>query len=431
MSTTRATMGSIPARAGEPARDPGRAGFAPVYPRACGGTALHAVDVLPAVGLSPRVRGNLGASLEVNGRSGSIPARAGEPPARFPVALPELVYPRACGGTFRTRSRPPRRCGLSPRVRGNHRAGDAAEIDARSIPARAGEPKGNEGTRHSEPVYPRACGGTGLQHHRVQPEQGLSPRVRGNPRTHWTEEHHDGSIPARAGEPAGSGCCRAGAGVYPRACGGTPLDDVLVFRESGLSPRVRGNPQDGQVRVRPVGSIPARAGEPRDRSVRPHRRWVYPRACGGTSACRPPPPGSSGLSPRVRGNLTRIQHCVVPLRSIPARAGEPAGCVQASQVQRVYPRACGGTLTGPTSVSVCVGLSPRVRGNLQPRQVRHSQLRSIPARAGEPRIDTLQMCMYAVYPRACGGTANSRSISAMKYGLSPRVRGNPPTISTK
>ena len=54
-----------------------------VYPRACGGTALPYAAVRSGAGLSPRVRGNLelmGAGLLV---ARSIPARAGEPRRRI------------------------------------------------------------------------------------------------------------------------------------------------------------------------------------------------------------------------------------------------------------------------------------------------------------------------------------------------------------
>ena len=71
-------------------------------------------------------------------------------------------------------------------------------------------------------LYPRVCGGTVLFGSQLLPLQGLSPRVRGNQRHHiraWTGQ---GSIPACAGEPWGSGLTGQAVGVYPRVCGGTP-----------------------------------------------------------------------------------------------------------------------------------------------------------------------------------------------------------------
>ena len=70
--------------------------------------------------------------------------------------------------------------------------------------------------------------------------------------------------------------------------------------------------------------------------------------------------------------------------SIPARAGEPPSPTGVNSPSRVYPRACGGTQSGPVPVLTIRGLSPRVRGNPEPRIWKASTTGSIPARAGEP-----------------------------------------------
>ena len=91
----------------------------------------------------------------------------------------------------------------------------------------------------------------------------------------------------------------------------------------GLSPRTRGN----RVRVKPFnlskGSIPAPSGEPCEGRLLPLSTWVYPRARGGTNSlpcCRPL---LMGLSPRTRGNLVKGVFDLKVVRSIPAHAGEP------------------------------------------------------------------------------------------------------------
>ena len=50
-----------------------------VYPRVCGGTNEIGDALAYVYGLSPRVRGNHRASLPAGGSCGSIPACAGEP----------------------------------------------------------------------------------------------------------------------------------------------------------------------------------------------------------------------------------------------------------------------------------------------------------------------------------------------------------------
>ena len=192
----------------------------------------------------------------------SIPARAGEPGAPWSDSPYETVYPRACGGTAITAGMSVMLTGLSPRVRGNHGSGGTAGTRRGSIPARAGEP--DHHVLFSQPirVYPRACGGTENSIRMVDTWRGLSPRVRGNRAYQWSWNVWERSIPARAGEPALMSREDIADEVYPRACGGTPGPLRSPFRNSGLSPRVRGNPLVALSYARPVRSIPARAGEP-------------------------------------------------------------------------------------------------------------------------------------------------------------------------
>ena len=57
------------------------------------------------------------------------------------------------------------------------------------------------------------------------------------------------SIPAGAGEPVGWGAVDNCQWVYPRGSGGTVMYALHPLPHSGLSPRVRGNP-DGVSRLR-------------------------------------------------------------------------------------------------------------------------------------------------------------------------------------
>ena len=70
---------SIPARAGEPIPGDWICSLTVVYPRPCGGAA--AVDSTHTLneGLSPPVRGSPGLQHHLGALVGSIPARAGEP----------------------------------------------------------------------------------------------------------------------------------------------------------------------------------------------------------------------------------------------------------------------------------------------------------------------------------------------------------------
>ena len=152
---------------------------------------------------------------------------------------------------------------------------------------------------------------------------------------------------------------------------------------------------------------------------------VYPRACGGTAECLWEGNALAGLSPRVRGNPPVPAPVPAPFRSIPARAGEPPAIPRSSSTSPVYPRACGGTRPPRRRATVPAGLSPRVRGNPKLRRAVPSYTRSIPARAGEPKRDPGLDIRSRVYPRACGGTLSKDDPRLLLVGLSPRVRGNP------
>ena len=167
-------------------------------------------------------------------------------------------------------------------------------------------------------------------------------------------------------------------------CGGTAHRRPESWQPDGLSPRVRGNPEQLKLQVLPRGTIPACAGEPVAVTVVILVAPDYPRVCGGTILAAWVSVFVQGLSPRVRGNPSRPTPGAVSAGTIPACAGEPAPTQPQKPVRRDYPRVCGGTAIRAIIASCAPGLSPRVRGN-------HSLVFSaavkggtIPACAGEP-----------------------------------------------
>ena len=172
-----------------------------------------------------------------------------------------------------------------------------------------------------------------------------------------------GSIPACAGEPPTRRLTEDLVEVYPRVCGGTTYRPPMTKSGQGLSPRVRGNPRRGDARMMTPRSIPACAGEPSCDYPVLTQAQVYPRVCGGTGPRLRWPSPRGGLSPRVRGNLISGRSTISPTRSIPACAGEPPRIGDGAFSVQVYPRVCGGTTFSIEREGFAEGLSPRVRGN--------------------------------------------------------------------
>ena len=208
-------------------------------------------------------------------------------------------------------------------------------------------------------------------------------------------------------------------------CGGTIACELRAWFAGGLSPRVRGNRPIAPGTKVSDRSIPACAGEPTTSRAMPLVRWVYPRVCGGTGSRRVSLTKTPGLSPRVRGNHNHKGSKNDTERSIPACAGEPLDSARWKRVTEVYPRVCGGTRQGRSPEDPPSGLSPRVRGNLSVRGITDYYAGSIPACAGEPGRRRGASALFEVYPRVCGGTSALIALRSVASGLSPRVRGNP------
>ena len=371
------------------------------------------------------MRGNLLSSFQSGVDPGSIPAHAGEPPGWRCSLYAARVYPRACGGTLGLNLEYVELTGLSPRMRGNLRSGLVFLGICGSIPAHAGEPPPRAPGTCRCRVYPRACGGTSDRSRSCSMISGLSPRMRGNQGRNRTRRVFQGSIPAHAGEPFSTRRVHLVVRVYPRACGGTSPLGPMGTEGWGLSPRMRGNRPEVHPGRGCRGSIPAHAGEPWVHETATRFTRVYPRACGGTISSSTPMASSRGLSPRMRGNHDSCLRDGAGFGSIPAHAGEPSAEVPAGRCKRVYPRACGGTRMLAVARPTPWGLSPRMRGNPERGTRSQAGYGSIPAHAGEPRREPPHANCDRVYPRACGGTANGLHVLYIERGLSPRMRGNP------
>ena len=152
----------------------------------------------------------------------------------------------------------------------------------------------------------------------------------------------------------------------------------------GLSPHVRGNQLGAKLRQPRRGSIPACTGKPLRRVIGRGPAGVYPRMYGETAAVRAGPVGVLGLSPHVRGNPGAHTPVLRDDGSIPACTGKPAAGAGAELLDAVYPRMYGETGGLTDAERAELGLSPHVRGNLSRRIPAQIYGRSIPACTGKP-----------------------------------------------
>ena len=354
----------------------------------------------------------------------SIPAWAGKPSVGAEVLGSTGVYPRVGGETDRSRLRVDREEGLSPRGRGNRKFHFQICRGRRSIPAWAGKPAATCSGGRTMRVYPRVGGETAMNQRVFEYDQGLSPRGRGNPCVLMTAPRSQWSIPAWAGKPPAADAPEPRIAVYPRVGGETACSARRIGVLAGLSPRGRGNLDC--LRVLWVGrrSIPAWAGKPRPGSRRIASIRVYPRVGGETRRERQRRDREQGLSPRGRGNHCRGDGRSPISRSIPAWAGKPPPAPRIPSLRRVYPRV-GGETPSPVKPPACQrGLSPRGRGNRASRSCLRFVRRSIPAWAGKPGVSSASHAAMKVYPRVGGETTVETSFESRLSGLSPRGRGN-------
>ena len=90
--------------------------------------------------------------------------------------------------------------GLSPQARGKRNPGDHGAGREVPIPAGAGETFVANFSRGTPWAYPRRRGGNAVISPRLVPLKGLSPQARGKLLDLGSGTHHQGPIPAGAGE---------------------------------------------------------------------------------------------------------------------------------------------------------------------------------------------------------------------------------------
>ncbi len=193
------------------------------------------------------------------------------------------VHPRLRGGAPSAVRGIERGGGPSPPTRGSLIVIAFIGRPARSIPAYAGEPQLGRTGRSSPEVHPRLRGGARGLRRGKSSERGPSPPTRGSPATPTRGIRWTGSIPAYAGEPRGDLVGILGFGVHPRLRGGAVKARRFNRPAEGPSPPTRGSQRRIGLDESVHGSIPAYAGEPSRADGGARSDWVHPRLRGGAA----------------------------------------------------------------------------------------------------------------------------------------------------
>ena len=193
------------------------------------------------------------------------------------------------------------RGGSSPRVRGTRECDIKITVDARFIPACAGNTSCRSGRTRASTVHPRVCGEHRFALCGSWCASGSSPRVRGTPRRRGVERGVLRFIPACAGNTRVSPRRVRRTAVHPRVCGEHPLQRREAVLQRGSSPRVRGTRDVEWWDDAASDFIPACAGNTRSTTISLRK--------------------FAGSSPRVRGTQHQRRQPGDNFRFIPACAG--------------------------------------------------------------------------------------------------------------
>ena len=192
---------------------------------------------------------------------------------------------------------------------------------------------------------------------------------------------------------------------------------------NGSSPHTRGTRPRRPARQRSERFIPAYAGNASGMQSIQCRPAVHPRIRGERSMKAEVPQNTLGSSPHTRG--TRLMRIVLwaSSRFIPAYAGNASAISRLARSDSVHPRIRGERLAQSGDPDYKFGSSPHTRGT-HVRSHRYAlPLRFIPAYAGNAWVRYIWTRTRPVHPRIRGERSLGSLVTRRAYGSSPHTRG--------
>ena len=140
-----------------------------------------------------------------------------------------------------------------------------------------------------------------------------------------------------------------------------------------------------------------------------------------------PPSGRRGSPPQVRGKQSRKRDARSSGRITPAGAGKTPTVRPMYVISRDHPRRCGENVVEVLFESKSEGSPPQVRGKRETGGKMNVSWRITPAGAGKTLCRRFLRCGATDHPRRCGENVIPRSVSTLRIGSPPQVRGKPDT----
>ena len=356
-----------------------------VHPRRRGEHFIPSLGDLIAIGSSPQARGTHRVSCPGATYRRFIPAGAGNTTNVSAARVDCAVHPRRRGEHQRLLARAGSCVGSSPQARGTHTRQHQCRLDARFIPAGAGNTRRGANGDSTYTVHPRRRGEHICDSTYSRNFDGSSPQARGTLQTTLSESAAIRFIPAGAGN--------------------TSLSATATIRLAGSSPQARGTLFTAPSPFLTVRFIPAGAGNTTNHGDCQAPVTVHPRRRGEHSGGGCGVGVGGGSSPQARGTPDSSTKLPDLSRFIPAGAGNT----------RLRCRHCRGS-----------SVHPRRRGEhfKRPRLDR-CHVRFIPAGAGNTFDQDGGMYATSVHPRRRGEHGNGRGGAVWVNGSSPQARGTP------
>ena len=251
--------------------------------------------------------------------------------------------------------------------------------------------------------HPRMRGGDESSRSTNQANGGPSPHARGRPASLFVALCVRGTIPACAGETLRKVYPQYLSRDHPRMRGGDDLFFIDIRHPKGPSPHARGRLRQSLCTLLPLRTIPACAGETFHRFL----HWLivgdHPRMRGGDFPEEAAAIEGEGPSPHARGRLIGEGWRSEHRGTIPACAGETGLCPVRTRRLRDHPRMRGGDFDIAAMDRMIMGPSPHARGRREQRLIPLVRYGTIPACAGETPDDNVICSGHRDHPRMRGG----------------------------